>query len=223
MTPKIILASPRQLWAHLLCQKCEDRLNRLGENVVLKWLDNNYGFRLLEWMRRSLAVKHETRVLTFSARDMGIDTEPFAHFALGLLWKGAVHQWKTTEGQTTSVDLGEYEDGIRRYLLGETGLPDGVYVILAVCEDKGSRGMVFAPSLVEGSPHRMFSILIRGLWFHVVVDRNAKPGIRDLCCVRSEKKVLHLENCEQRFLEAGRHIRKTARISPNVSRKKPGQ
>jgi len=151
MTPKVILATPRQLWAHLLCQGCEDRLNRMGENVVLQWLDNNHGFRLLEWMQRSCVVKDERTVVTFSARDMGIDTEPFAHFGLGLLWKGAVHQWNTAEGQTTSINLGPYEDCIRRYLLGEAGLPEGVYVILAVCGDRGSRGMVFAPTLVAGS------------------------------------------------------------------------
>jgi hypothetical protein len=220
MTPKVIMATPRQLWAHLLCQACEDRLNRLGENVVLKWLDNNRGFRLLEWMQRSCVVKEEGGVVTFSARDMGIDTEPFAHFGLGLLWRGAVHRWKTVEGQTTSVNLGPYEDSIRRYLLGEVGLPDGVYVILAVCTDKGSRGMVFAPSLVGGARHQMFSILVRGLWFHIVVDKNAKAGTKEVCCVRSEKKVLHLENCEDRFLHAGRHVHKTARIAPNVKEKK---
>jgi hypothetical protein len=216
MTPKVIMATPRQLWAHLLCQECENRLNRLGENVVLRWLDNNHGFRLLEWMQRSCIVKEEGGVVTFSARDMGIDTNPFAHFALGVLWKGAVHQWKTTEGQTTSVNLAGYEDDIRRYLLGGAGLPSGVYVLLAVCNDKGSRGMVFAPTLVAGSRHQMFSILVRGLWFHIIVDKNAKPGNRHLCCVRSEKRVIHLENCHSRFLHAGRHLHKTARVAPNV-------
>src|ERR1700680_3934584 len=53
MTPKVILATPRQLWAHLLCQGCEDRLNRMGENVVLQWLENNQRFRVLEWMHSS--------------------------------------------------------------------------------------------------------------------------------------------------------------------------
>lgn len=216
MTPKVILATPRQLWAHLLCQGCEDRLNRMGENVVLQWLDNNHGFRLLEWMQRSCIVKDEGGVVTFSARDIGIDTEPFAHFGLGLLWKGTVHQWATAEGQTTSVNLGPYEDSIRRYLLGEAGLPDGIYVILAVCEDRGSRGMVFAPTLVNEAHHQMFSILVRGLWFHIIVDKNAKPGNKEVCCLRSEKKVLHLENCEKRLIEAGQHLYRTARVAPNV-------
>ena len=53
------------------------------------------------------------------------------------------------EGQTTSVELGPFQESIRTYLLGETGFPEGVYVLVGACEDKGSRGMVFAPSLVN--------------------------------------------------------------------------
>jgi hypothetical protein len=216
MTPKVILATQRQLWAHLLCQPCENLLNKFGETAVLKWLDNNHGFPLLELMRRSRAIKNEGGVATFSGKDLGVDTDPFAHFSLGLLWKGSVHKWNTAEGQTTSINLGQYEDRIRRYLLGETGIPDGVYVVVAVCEDIGSRGMVFAPTRVIEARHQMFSILVRGLWFHVVVDERAQKETKDVCCVRSEKRVLHLENCDKRILHAYGHLHKTARISPNV-------
>ena len=104
-------------------------------------------------------------------------------------------------------------------LVGVDRIADGVYINLAVCEDKGLRGMVFAPTLVAGSPHQMFSNRVRGLWFHIIVDKNAKPGNKDVCCVRSEKKVLHLEDCESRLLHAGRHLYKTARVSPSVKPK----
>jgi hypothetical protein len=219
MTPKVITATPHHIWAHLLCEECEGRLNKFGENEVLPWLDNNKGFRLLERMRVSNAMTEKPNLATFSAVDMGIDTEPFAHFALGLLWKAAVHQWPTVAGQTTTVNLGSFEDPIRRYLLGETGLPDDVYVILAVCEDNASRGMVLGPSLVAGSVHQMFSILVRGSWFHIVADRKPSPGTREFCCVRSERKLIHRENCERRLLQAGRHLSKTAAVSPNVKLK----
>lgn len=218
MTPKVIMATQRQLWAHLLCGGCEQRLNKFGETPVLRWLDNGKTFPLLERMRLSCALKEERGVVTFSGTAMGVDTEPLAYFSLGLLWKGAVYQWKTVEGQTTTVNVGPYEESIRKYLLGDTGFPEGVFVLLAVCEDKGSRGMIFAPTLVAGTAHQMFSILIRGLWFHIIVDKNAAAGNKNLCCVQSEKKVLHLEDCSERFLHAGRHIHKTAKVAVNVKR-----
>ncbi len=164
-------------------------------------------------------VKTEGDVVTFSGSAMGIDTDALAHFALGVLWKGSVHQWKTVEGQTSSVKLGAFREQIRTYLLGRSGFPSGVFVIVTACEDRGSRGMVFAPNLNKsaGSHGTMFSLLTRGIWFHIITDENAAPGIKDLCCVQSEKKVLHLQDCTKELIEAGRHVHKTARVSSNVS------
>lgn len=218
MTPKVIMARQRQLWAHLLCRDCEERLNRFGETPVLKLLDNGSRFPLLQRMESGIALKDERGTLTFSGSAMEIDTDALAHFALGILWKGSVHKWSTAEKQTTSVALGSFKETIRKFLLGESGFPCDVYVLVAACEDKGSRGMVFAPSLVNGSRNRMFGILVRGIWFHVITDKTAPSGTKELCCVQSGKKTLHQEDCNERFLHAGRHIHKTARIAPNVKR-----
>lgn len=214
MTPKVIMATQRQLWAHLLCRECEGRLNAFGETPALQWIDNGKDFPLLDRMRLSLDVKDEGTSVTFSGRAMGVDTEALAYFALSLLWKGGVQQWPTAEGQTTSVPLGPFEEPIRKYLLGAP-FPANVYVLLGVCEDRGSRRMVFAPTVMRETRHHTFSVLVRGLWFHIVTDARA-AAVKELCCVQSAKKVLHLENCASRFFDAGRHIHKTARVAANV-------
>jgi len=218
MTPKIIMETQRHLWAHLLCRECEGRLNKLGETPVLKLLDNGSAFPLLSRMRVALHLKSEPGVVTFSGSAMSINTDTLAHFALGILWKGSVHKWKTVEGQTTTVNLRGQREAIRRYLLGRSGFPEGVFVIVAACEDKGSRGMVFAPSRLGGSRYKQFSMLVRGLWFHIIVDKKASLGMKGLCCVQSTKRVLHLENCHNRFMQAAGHIHKTARVAPSLER-----
>ena len=78
--------------------------------------------------------------------------------------------------------------------------------------------MVFAPSLVKESQNRMFSILIRGIWVHGITDKTASARVTNLCCVQPELTVLHMEDCSSRYLRAGRHIHKTARIAPNLKR-----
>jgi len=216
MTPKVIMATQRQLWAHLLCRDCEGRLNKLGETPVLKLLDNGKSFPLLERMERGIALKSEPGTLIFSGSAMEIDTDALAHFGLGILWKGGVHEWSTVEGQTTAVELGPFEESICKYLLGEAPFPPHVFVLVGVCIDKGSRGMVFAPTLMKGSKNHTFSILVRGIWFHIITDKNASLATKNLCCVQSELKVLHMEDCSNRFLHAGRHIHRTARIAPNL-------
>src|SRR5712692_1206006 len=110
MTPKVITATQKQLWAHLLCSECEGRLNKFGETPVLKLLDTGAGFRLLNWMEMALELKIERGTVSFSGSAMGVDTDALAHFGLGILWKGGVHKWTTVEGQTTSVELEPFEE-----------------------------------------------------------------------------------------------------------------
>jgi hypothetical protein len=134
MTPKLVKVSPRQLWAHMLCEACEQRLNERGEKPFLalcNGADNN--FRLLNLMEVAMPIKQSPRVrvslggllfrdfdgsfsesvVKYSGRKMGIDTEALAFYALSVLWKGSVHQWKTFQGQQSTVDLDKYQEPMR--------------------------------------------------------------------------------------------------------------
>jgi hypothetical protein len=218
MTPKVIRTTQRQLWAHLLCSACEGRLNKFGETPILKLIDSSDDFPLLRMMDLvPFGVSRQANTLLYSADRMGIDTNALAYYALSLLWKGAVHRWPTTDGQTTWVDLRGYRERIRRYLLGDTALPAGIYVAVAVCEDKASRGLVYAPARFRGTQHRMFSILVRRIWFDVTVDKNAPASYRSICCVHSETRVLHRKDCRSRAFETSRRIRTKATVAPDLT------
>src|SRR5208337_1353105 len=142
MTTKHIKKSPKQMWAHLLCEPCEQTFNERGEKPVLALFNGENGnFPLLNRMSLSLPFKTSEKAIIYSGEAMGIGTEPLAYYALSVLWKGSVHAWTTIKGQKSSVDLGKYQEPIRRYLLGEAGFPDGVYVNITVCIDPGSQGM----------------------------------------------------------------------------------
>jgi len=166
----------------------------------------------------AMAVRTEPTVVTYSGAAMGIDTRPLAYYALSLLWKGSVHKWTTLKGQKSSIDLGKHQEPIRRYLKGEAEFPDGVYVIVTACTDVGSQGMVFAPNLMAGTQYPMHSILVRGLWFHIITTDEKVPGLDNLCCIRSPRKTLHKADCTEPFLQAGRFIHQTAVVSPELRR-----
>ena len=190
MTPQLVTLSPRQMWAHLLCRECEERFCKCGEKPVMQLLNGKDQFPLLNRMQLALAVKKDGNAVTFSGAAMGIDTTPLAYFALSLVWRGAVHKWKTLKGQTTFVELGEYEEPIRRYLLGQAGFPDGVYVLVAACEDLGSQVTSYPPAKVTGGQYRHISLLTRGIWF---VHRYAGKefGRTLLCPIRTKGAPSH--------------------------------
>jgi len=105
MTPQLVTLSPRQMWAHLLCRECEERFCKCGEKPVMQLLNGKDQFPLLNRMQLALAVKKDGDAVTFSGTAMGIDTTPLAYFALSLVWRGAVHKWKTLKGQQHSWNL----------------------------------------------------------------------------------------------------------------------
>jgi len=220
LTPKIVTATPRQLWAHLLCSECEKRISKNGESYVLTLLNRKDKFLLLDTLKKSRPMKVEGALQIFSGRDLGIDTEALAYFALSIVWRGSVHDWKTVEGQTTGVPLGPYEERVRQYLAGKSGFPADVLVAVHVCTDVGSHGMIYSPERVKGvhAIYSDFSFLTRGLWFHVYVGKDIPKEMREICCVNSTRKVIFLKSCEKEFLEAGRYLLKNAKVSPNVSR-----
>jgi hypothetical protein len=219
LTPKIITATPKQVWAHLLCAECEKRISRNGESYVLTLLNRKNSFTLLDLLNKTTPMKEEGALKVFSATDLGTDTDKLAYFALSIVWRGSVHDWKTIDGQTTGVPLGPYEERIRQYLAGEAGFPAGVLVAVHVCTDFGSHGMIYAPERVKGvrAIYSDFSFLVRGIWFHVYVGKDIPVDMKEICCVNSERKVIFLRSCEKEFAESGRHFQKTATISPKVA------
>jgi len=186
----------------------------------LKLLNRKDNFLLLDILKNAKPMKVEGTLQVFSGSDLGIDTEALAYFALSIVWRGSVNEWKTLEGQTTGVPLGPYEERVRQYLAGESGFPADVLVAVHVCTDVGSQLTTYAPERVKGvhAIYSDFSFLTRGLWFHVYVGKDIPKEMRELCCVNSEKKVIFLRSCEKEFYEGGRYLLRNAKVAPNVPR-----
>ncbi len=115
------------------------------------------------------------------------------------------------------MSLGVFEEPIRKYLTGEAGFPPGVVVMVTVCTDIGSRFCTFAPSARKGALFPSHSLLVRGVWFHILTSANLPTVVRELCCVNSAKKVLFVKDCEKEILQAGGHIMATASVSPKLA------
>jgi len=220
MTPRVITQSPRQLWQHLLCSECEQEINQKGEIPALNLLNRKSGFPLLELMSTSRSVGQDGDATVFSGKDMGVDTEALAYFALGIIWKGSATVWNSLKGQTTSVALGSHQESIRRYLAGEDVFPPYVRVVATVCEDFGSQGAVLSPWALPfdltGPEYGQVEVLTRGLWFRVILGSGAPRAPERLCCVRSEKRVIFRRNCEDDLLQARDHFYNKAEISVKI-------
>ncbi len=209
MTPERVQLTTKQLWAHLLCAECEDIL-RVNESYAHQWINRKKDFRLLERMNVAVPVRWTVHGLEFSGTDLGVSTERLAHFALGIFWRASTRSWKTLGPQTTSIDLGAFAEPMRLYLRGEEPFPDGIVLLLTVCTDHGSQGLVFAPSPMKGGIYPAFSMMARGIKFVLITGNNLPEEIRQACCVRSALKAIFVRNCALGSQHASDHIHQTA-------------
>jgi hypothetical protein len=207
-TPKLITQSPRQLAAHLLCRKCEDRIAKFGEAPALALIRRGNTFPLLERIKLAVPIETWTELAVFSGRAMGIDIDALVYYALSLAWRGAVREWKTLKGQTTTASLGAYEEPVRRYIVGEAPLPGNVFVVLTVCADDAAQLIVNAPWPVPtpGDAYLRIEMFVRGLWFVVLAGDAVPQGIKSLSMLASAVGPIYVRDCTDEVVYRNAHF-----------------
>jgi hypothetical protein len=125
--------SSEQARRHLLCTSCEQRLNENGEKWVLRNCYRGRGrFRLREELRNRVALESESEIEVYSASEE--EAAKLAYFCLSVLWRASLCDWPR-RGQTYhAIDLGPYQEAIRKYLSGETGAPQHAAVTLILSQ-----------------------------------------------------------------------------------------
>ena len=61
-----------------------------------------------------------------------IDHDKLMYFALSVFWRGAVKVWNRGGDTTDLLDLGQYEEPIRLFLLGKAPVPKDVVVVASL-------------------------------------------------------------------------------------------
>jgi hypothetical protein len=219
MTPALVTHTSRQVCDYVLCKGCEDRFNKNGEAYLGTLVSRRDSFPFLDKLKLALAHREEKAHIEFSGLQVGIDTDKLAYFALSVLWRSGAHKWATLGQQTTSVDLGSYADVLRRFLLGETGFPADVGVIVTVCIDKGSQGFIFMPGQVrEAKPDIQYTLAVLGIELRIIVGIPASR-LEAVCCYHSANKVLFARNCHKEAQQGFNYLHKAAKISQRVRQK----
>jgi len=133
MSSTLISPTSRQITNYLLCFDCEQRLNKFGEEWVLPLLPGiGKQFRLLERVTKHERLgEYENRKLYATANNPDIDGAKLLHFIVGIFWKASVHSWKGGS-DIPVINLGDTSESLRRFLRGETDLPQTVAVCLSL-------------------------------------------------------------------------------------------
>lgn len=215
MTPGVILSTSRQVRGHVFCDECEQLFSRCGENYSMKLVAQGERFPMRDRLSKFQPMRCGP-FLKLPGAAAGIDYLQVAHFAVGLLWKGAVHSWQTYGIQTTQVQLLPDMESVRRYLLGEIPIPDNILVFVVVCLDLLSQVSSLAPFLVGGFEHEnRYEMLVKGIRVMIAFSP-PQNEIDEHCFVHSRHHPIFAADCHDAALSSARHFREMAHLAKNL-------
>lgn len=178
----VVIPTDRQTQDYLLCEVCEDVLNKGGETWLtpkLATMDRHFPFYDLLTRLPPDSVEDGAQVY-FAAKNSEIEVDKIAHFAMGLFWKASVHSW-TGDGQEPRIQLGPYSDSIRLWLLGDG--PFAAHINLAVIVSPPLRAQITFSDPREGVKQgwRSYYSHVPGILFMMSAGKDVSPEMQWFC------------------------------------------
>ena len=187
LTANRIGISSRQVTAHELCWDCEQRFRDNGEDWMAQQVYQGSDFPLLDRLKVAMPDWERPNHVAYSGVACGIDTTKLVYFGTSVLWKASLRKWTIGTAETTTVDLGPYQDILRQFLVGETAFAADGVVIVSVCTDFESQGCFFTPCAIREGIVPGYSLLVLGVSFRFFFGPHVPDEFRRFCCVRSKR------------------------------------
>jgi hypothetical protein len=170
-----VIQTSRQTKTHLLCNECEDVLNRNGEKWVLPRIANvDKSFPLFDMLTKVSPDCVLPNISAYSAsRNQEINVAALTHFAMGIFWKASVHHWQGRDN-TPQISLGPYSEELRKFVLDPSGnaFPEHVTLMIALLLPSNVPLLTNIPVRgPSGDGFRNFKFYIPGVQFILSVGK----------------------------------------------------
>ncbi len=128
-----IKKSSEQVWRHLLCSECEDRLNKGGEKWVLSNCYRGAGrFRLRVDARKRPNLGSELGFEAYAAS--AEEVAKLTYFPLSVIWRASLCDWPCRGETFQQIELGPYQEKLRKYLKGDVSSLESIEVGIELSE-----------------------------------------------------------------------------------------
>jgi hypothetical protein len=177
-----------QLKGYTFCRNCEQLLSKNGERWVLANIPNDQGkpFPLQDALIPESPVFIGNEINLYAGRKINaFDMQQIIYFGMSIFWRGAAREWKSSLGEVAPpVDLGEYFDPIRRFLLGGP-FPDDVVILVYIHNLKPTGNAVTTALSARNRMAEFIWFYLNGLGFALYFGKEIPKQIRRLCAYRS--------------------------------------
>jgi hypothetical protein len=92
------------------------------------------------------------------------------YFALSMFWRASAHTWRNVSGFMEGIELGPFEESIRRFLLGNE-FPADTVILVSVWPTRDILPAAYTPRRGRAHGYHCFNFLIPGLEFKLLTGR----------------------------------------------------
>lgn len=195
-----------QFTAYLLCEGCEDRLRRYGEDSVITAcakINGEFPLRKVIEQSAPLEVSGEWRV--YSVPVEKVEADRIVFFAASVFWRAAVCRFSDTKHLSALVELGpRYTEEFRQYLLGEAAFPSNAAVVVTISSRRPVLITTATPITLERSPlfHHFFQV--PGIGFDLYVGNAIHQSVFKQYCFATTANhlILHTDSLDKTAAKA---------------------
>ena len=193
--------SSKPIKDYVLCNDCEELFSRNGERYTMAQVTQKGGrsFPLLQTLYASTPSKEAYGAVFYNenATPM-IERDRLSYFALSVFWRSSVHSWHKPFGGNNQIDLGEHQEPLRLYLLGQAGFPPKMMLYFVVCKDPFSQNRFYTPSRSSHPGNTAtHAFQARGLNFLLMTGDDITETMGTLCLMTGKDKWIMLRDCQE--------------------------
>ena len=177
-----------QLRGYAFCHDCEQMLSTRGEQWVLANIPDDQGspFPLQDALIPESPAFVGDEINVYAGKKIkAFDMHRLVYFGMSMFWRGAAREWKSSKGLLAPpVDLGEYYEPIRRFLLGEP-FPEDVVILVYVFNLKPAMNAATPVLSATDQLAEFHWFYLNGLGVKLYLGKGIPEQIRRLCASRS--------------------------------------
>lgn len=119
--------------------------------------------------------------------------EKLVYFGMSVFWRGAVHKWPVDGEQSLElVDLGDYEEDVRLFLLGTHRLPREICMFVHVWPYVENFLGIWFPKRMKADAGRHYNFIMNGLGFVLVFGKDLPAIMPEIDSYHSVNKLIHV-------------------------------
>lgn len=180
------IQTSRQTRDYLFCAEGERRLDRDGENWVMRHCYRGRGvFRLRTILQKEQPIQKGPDIAAYSATAVsGVEIQQLAYFAASVVWRASLKNWDVNGHRYEANNLGPYGEQLRTYLLGQAEFPQESSLNVVLSHLNFPVLAWNYPDCVRIDAGRCHRFHIPGITFLLVLGKQVPSAWQHICVIR---------------------------------------